>query len=112
MTNADHYKQFHTGDLLWDAEEYFKFGNYCKSIVDVIIIDTANALKMNLSIYQKGLDRNIQFIEQTTDVKGREVKLKVTQDPQNPTYNHYDAVFLFDKSGHLLNKDRPSPTRQ
>ena len=33
-------------------------------------------------------------------------------DPQNPSHNHYDAIFLFDKSGQLLDKDRQSPTRQ
>ena len=61
--DVDYYKQFHTGDVLQDAEGYFKFGNYCDSISSVIIIATAEALHMNLSIYQKGTDGNILVIE-------------------------------------------------
>ena len=53
-TNADYYKQFHTGSLIWDAERYFKFWNYCDSIIDEIITATTKALDLNLSIYQKG----------------------------------------------------------
>ena len=72
---------------------------------------------MNLSIYQKGPDGNIQVIEQTTDIRGREVHLKFTQDPQNPSHNYYNAIFQFDNSGWVFDKDkhdidRPSPTRQ
>ena len=55
---------------------------------------------MNLSIYKKRPDGNIQVIEQTTDARGREVHLKFTQDPHNPTKNHYDAILL------LLNEVR------
>ena len=39
-TNIDYYKQFHTGDLLWDSKGYFKFGNYCDSVMDIIIVAT------------------------------------------------------------------------
>ena len=55
-TYADYYKQFYKGDLLQDAKEYFKFLNCCGGIVDVIIIATAKALHMNLSVYQKNPD--------------------------------------------------------
>ena len=67
---------------------------------------------MNLPIYQKKPHGNIQVIEQTTDGSGREVHLKFTWDPQNPTHNHYYTILLFDKSGQLLDHDRPSPNRQ
>ena len=50
--NADYYKQFHTGDLLWDAEGYFKFEISYDSIISLIIIATAKAVILNLSIYQ------------------------------------------------------------
>ena len=69
MANVDYSKQFHTGDTLWDAEGYFKFWNYCDSIIDLIL----TALNMNLSIYPKGPYGNIQVIEQILDVRGREV---------------------------------------
>ena len=57
--NVDYYKHFHTGDILWDAEGYFTFGNYCDSIIDLIIIAIAKALNMILSIYQEKPDGNI-----------------------------------------------------
>ena len=59
-TNADYYKQFHTVDLIQDVEGYFKFGIYCDSIVDVITVTTTKVLYLNLSIYKKGPDGNIQ----------------------------------------------------
>ena len=70
MANVDYYKQFHTGDVLLDAEGYFKFGNYCDSVIDLIIIATVKALHLSLAIYQKGSDRDIEVIEQTKDVRG------------------------------------------
>ena len=53
-TNANCYKGFHNGDLVQTAEHYFKFGNYCDYIINVLIIATVKALHLNLSIYQKG----------------------------------------------------------
>ena len=110
-------KKFHSGDLLWDTEGYFKFGNYCDSIIDVIIIPIAKALHMNLSIYENGRDENMQVIEQTTDVRGREVHLKFMWDPQNTSHKDHDAILWFVKSGEVFYQDehdldRPSPTRQ
>ena len=51
---AEYYKKFCISDLLWDTEGYIKFGNYCHSIIDIIIFATAKAPQMNLSMYQKG----------------------------------------------------------
>ena len=79
--NVDYYKQFHAGDILRDAEGFFKFGNNCDSVVDLLIISTAKALNLNLSSYQKGPDGNIQVIEQTTENRGREVHLKFMRIP-------------------------------
>ena len=84
----------------------FKFENYCDSAVNLIIITTAKALNLNLSIYQKGPDGNIQVLEQTTDIRGREVHLKFIWDPNNPTNNHYDAILLFDKPGQVCHQDK------
>ena len=62
VSNVDYYKWLQTEDILWDAEGCFKFGNYCDSVIDLIIIASTKALNMNLSIYQKGPDGNIQVI--------------------------------------------------
>ena len=73
---VDYYKWFHTGDILQDAKGYFKFGNYCDSVIDLIIIVTTKVLNVNLTIYQKGPDEKIHVIEQTADTGGRDIHLK------------------------------------
>ena len=55
QANVDYYQKFHTGSILKDMKRYFKFGTYCNSIVDIIVIAAARALNMNLKIYQKGI---------------------------------------------------------
>ena len=45
-TTVDYYEQFHTGDVLKDTEGYLIFGSYCDTVLDVIIIATAKALKL------------------------------------------------------------------
>ena len=48
--NVNYYKQFHTWNVLKDMKRYFKFGTYCDSIVDLIVVIMARALNMNLKI--------------------------------------------------------------
>ena len=55
---VNYYKMFHTGDVLKDAKRYFKFGMYCDNVHSLIVVATARALKLNLTIYQKGLKGN------------------------------------------------------
>ena len=50
VANVDYYKWFHIGDILQYAEGYFKFGNYCDSVINLIITATAKTLNMDLSI--------------------------------------------------------------
>ena len=33
-----YYQKFHTGNILKDVKRYFKFGTYCDSVVDIIVI--------------------------------------------------------------------------
>ena len=42
--NVNYYKQFYTGHVLKDMKRYFKFGTYCDSVVDLIVVATARAL--------------------------------------------------------------------
>ena len=49
-----------------DTVGYFKFGCYCDTVFNVIIVATARALKLKVSIYQKGPSGNIQILNQTT----------------------------------------------
>ena len=59
--NVSYYKQFHIGYVLKDVKRYFKFGTYCDSVVDLIVVVTARALELNLKMYQKGPTGNIQI---------------------------------------------------
>ena len=95
--NTNYYKQFHTGNVLKHMKRYFKFGTYCDSIVDLIVVAMARALNMNLKIYQQGILGNIQILEHITNTKGKEIDLKFTQDHTNVANNHYDAILLLDE---------------
>ena len=113
--NADYYKLFHTGDVLKDAEGYFIFGNYCDSVFLLIITATSKAINLDLSIYQKGSNGNVQILEQITGTRGGEVYLKIYMGPHYSTNKHYDAILLFDKPTQVCRQDRdnfvsPSPT--
>ena len=95
--NVNCYKQFHTGNVLKDMKRYFKFGTYCDSVVDLIVVATARALNMNLKIYQKGPMGNIQILEHITHATVKEAHLKFTHDPSNVANDHYDAILLLDE---------------
>ena len=86
--DVKYYKWFHRGDMLMDTERYFKLGSYCDNVLNVIIIATTRALKSNLTVYQKEPKGNIQILEQTTCMTGKEVHLKLTWDPHNLAHNH------------------------
>ena len=95
--NTNYYKQFHTGNILKDMKRYIKFGTYCDSIVDLIVVAMARALNMNLKIYQQGTSRNIQILEYITNATGKEIHLKFTHDNSNVANNYYNAILLLKK---------------
>ena len=95
--NVDYYHKFHTGNVLKDMKRYLKFGTYCNSFVDIIVIAMARALNMNLKIYQKGTLGNIQILEHITNATGKEIHLKFTHDHSNMAKNHYNSILLLDK---------------
>ena len=97
VTSVNYYKMFHTGDVLKDAKRYFKFGRYCDNVLNLIVVATSKALKLNLTIYQKGLKGNIQILKYTTHATGKEVYLRFTCDPSNVANNHYEAILLLNK---------------
>ena len=76
VANDAYYREFHTGYLLWNVEGYFKFGSYCNSVIDVITIATAQALHLNMSIFQEGPVGNLHVIEKTSKSRGRDVHWK------------------------------------
>ena len=92
-----YYKLFHTGHVVKDAQRYFKFGMYCENVLNLIVIATARALKLNITICQEGLKGNIQILKHTTDATAKEVHLKFTCDASNVAKNHYETILLLDK---------------
>ena len=96
--SINYYKLFHTRDVLKDAEKYFKYGTYCDNVLDIIVVSTARALNLNLTIYQKGPKGNIQILKHTTHATAKEAHLKFTSDPSNETDNYYEAILLLNKS--------------
>ena len=105
VANVNYYKQLNTGDTLKDAEGYLKLGSYGKSVLNVIIIATTRALKLNLSIYQKGPNGNIQIVEQTTCTRGRDFNLRFMWDSQYPANNNYDGILCFNKPAEIHQQD-------
>ena len=95
--NVNYYKQFHTGHVLKDVKRYFKFGTYCDSVLDLIVVAMARTLKLNLKMYQKGPTGNIQILKHITHATAKEAHLKFTHDPSNVAINHYEAILLLDK---------------
>ena len=84
-------------NVLKDVKRYFKFGTYCNSIVDLIVVVMARALHMNLKIYLKGTSGNIQILEHIINATGKEIHLKFTHDHGNVAKNHYDTKLLLEE---------------
>ena len=78
-------------------KKYFKFGTYCDSVVDLIVVAMARALNMNLKIYQKGSMGNKQILEYITHATAKEVHLKFTHGPSNVASNHCDSILLLEE---------------
>ena len=95
--NVKYYKHFHTGLILKDEERYFIFRMYCDNVLNLVIVDTARALKLNLTIYKKGMKGNIPILKHTTHATGREAYLKFTRDPHDVANNHYEAILLLNR---------------
>ena len=70
---------------------------YCDNVIDVIVVGKARALKLILTINQKGPKENIQILKHTTHATGKEVHLKFTCDHSNVPNNHYEANLFLNK---------------
>ena len=94
------YTNFHTFDesplppsdtLIEDALEFFKYGNYMSDIVDLLMQITADALRINLFIYQKS-GENIQVLNFQHPLADRIVRVRFTHDNIHSQRNHYDSI--------------------
>ena len=87
------YTNFHTFDesplppsdtLVEDALEFFKYGNYMSNIVDLLMQITADALRLNLFIYQKA-GSNIQVLNFQHPNAERIVRVRFSHDQYSLT---------------------------
>ena len=94
------YTNFHTFDesplppsntLIEDALEFFEYGNYMSDIVDLFMQITADALWLNLFIYQQSGD-NIQVLNFQHPLANRIVRVLFTHDNIHSQGNHYDSI--------------------
>ena len=77
--------------LISDALDFFRNGQFLADVVDLPMQITADALKLDIFIYQHSLD-NIQALHFQHPKSDRVVRLKFTHNNLNPGGNHYDAI--------------------
>ena len=77
--------------LLNDAVDFFQNRNYNKDIVDLLVTITADALGLDLYIYQNNQGK-IQVLVYSGGTISKSVYLKFTHNDLNPVENHYDAI--------------------
>ena len=77
--------------LITDALTFFRTGNFNTNIVDLLMQITADALKLNLFIYQRN-EGNIQVLRFHHPDSQRIVRCKFTHNNKASGGNHYDAI--------------------
>ena len=90
VANANYYKLFHTGDIK-GCRKVLQIQNILWHNVLNVIVVTARALKLKLTICQNRPKGNIQILKHSTHATSKEVHLKFTSDPGNVANNHYEA---------------------
>ena len=94
---VNYYSSFHQGGiqkLLKDAKKFIKKRKYSLDVVDVCIAATANALKVNLYIFEK-INNKVQIIKHKCSCvdTDKTIYLCYTHTPNtNHLGDHYDAV--------------------
>ena len=97
--NFNRYTAYHqkkleptTGDtLISDVIDFFASRNYNTNIVDLLMQISADALELQLNIYQNNSGR-VQVFNFTSDKPKYLLHLKFSHDPKHPLGNHYDAI--------------------
>lgn len=95
IKNHQQFHAFHTWtkpDLfIGEAMDFFRSREYNRDIVDLLVEIAAQALELNLSIYQN-LDGQIQVLRYNGGPDCKEIRVKFTHDNNNMALNHYDAI--------------------
>ena len=108
-SNHRKYSDFHntkstkyaSDQLISDTLDFFRNGQFLADVVDLLMQITADALMLNLFIYQK----NGEFIEVLNfnhPRADRVVRVKYIHNNLFPGGNHYDAIIHIQESGNNL----------
>ena len=78
--------------LVADVIDFFASRNYNTNIVDLLMRITADALDLDLDIYQENMGK-IQLVNFRSEASAtKSVKVKFTHNNIHSTGNHYDAI--------------------
>ena len=87
--------------LISDALDFFRNGQFLADVVDLLMQITADALLLNLFIYQRN-GESIQVLNFKHPEADRIVRVKFTHDDKFPGGNHYDAIVRINTPPHNL----------
>ena len=100
IERGDMYSGFIDGtaaNLVMDACNFFEDRDFNRDVVDILVLATADALKLKIKIIRKSPTNKIQFLVIEGNRSEMEIILKYDthDDPNNLDYvgaNHYDAI--------------------
>ena len=93
VDQTDNYAAFFEegSDLVQEAFKFFYTRNFDVSFVDILVPLVAQALKVNIKIYQRN-DKKLQRLTIPCEDTTRFICLKFNRSEQHPMTNHYEAV--------------------
>ena len=77
--------------LITEATDIFENRNYMENVVDLLIQVAADALGLDIYIYQKN-DENVQVLKYSGGPLCKPVHVKFTHNNIHSQGNHYDAI--------------------
>ena len=113
IDHFDDYTQWHGASpdqLVNEASQFFDDRNFNTDIVDIIVQATAAALNIQIKIYRRSAQGNIQVTEIGDANAEKTINLKLNcseRSIRNPTYtgdNHYDSLVIHYK---FLDEEQP-----
>ena len=103
IQNGNKYTQWYSStlhNLVYDATEFFSTGNYNHDICDLMLKICSDTLDVNICVYQKSVNGQIQVINNTTPGAVDSINLKY--NPVHNAENHYDSITI--KSNTKINR--------
>ena len=90
--NEHKYKHYHEGDICKDTEAYFNSGVFTQDIADIVVHAIPAALNLNVYIYQKGPDSNVQVTENFQNGNCPTIHLFFDYNKNYDGGNHYMSI--------------------